>query len=205
MHCQGDIAGLKQVTQGVKLLGRRSPCYLSGRFQQAGAGHRPRPGGPGDRGGIARARAGGWGELATHSAMRRGLSGVVHRRRHPRYSEIKELGFPAWARVITPTAGSRRPGRNKLCPSPSAESRSSRATGWSATTTECGDPAARAVEIANRSMDVLEYENRWRKEIHDGKGLVKSPSWPSGTSTRNAESHRRHRLRRHGNTIWRAC
>lgn len=113
-----------------------------------------------------------WGELATHSARERGLAGVVIHGAVRDTPEIRELGFPAFASLVTPVAGEPKGfgeigapvviGGLKIFPGD-----------W---LVGDGDglvvvPKARAAEVANRAMDVLERENRLRREIQDGSTL----------------------------------
>jgi 3-hexulose-6-phosphate synthase/6-phospho-3-hexuloisomerase len=172
-HCCGDLPGLRQVTPGVKVVGtavtvRSYPGDFSKPVQAidvAEAGQVI----------VVESRGRGpavWGELATHSALRRELAGVVIDGGIRDTGDIRELAFPAWARVITPTRGEPR-GLGEINVPITVCGVAVEPGDWL-----IGDddgvivvPAARAVEIANRSMDVLEYENRWRKEIHDGRGL----------------------------------
>jgi 3-hexulose-6-phosphate synthase/6-phospho-3-hexuloisomerase len=113
-----------------------------------------------------------WGELASWSAKRKGITGVVIDGAIRDVPEIKKLEFPAFAKIITPQAGEPKGlgeigipveiGGQKVFPGD-----------WI-----IGDddgviaiPQARATEIANRAMDVLEKENRIRKEIKEGSTL----------------------------------
>ncbi len=115
-----------------------------------------------------------WGELATHSAMQRGLAGVIIHGAIRDTVEIRQLQFPAWATHIVPHAGE---------PRGFGEEQVSVRIG--STRIDPGDwiiadddgviaiPAANAVEVANRAQDVLEKENRVRREIVDeGKTLA---------------------------------
>jgi 3-hexulose-6-phosphate synthase/6-phospho-3-hexuloisomerase len=113
-----------------------------------------------------------WGELASWSAKRKGIAGVLIDGAIRDVPEIKKLEFPAFAKIITPQAGEPKGlgeigipveiGGQKVFPGD-----------WI-----IGDddgvivmPQARATEIANRAMDVLERENRVRKEIKEGSTL----------------------------------
>jgi 3-hexulose-6-phosphate synthase/6-phospho-3-hexuloisomerase len=115
-----------------------------------------------------------WGELATHSAMVRKLSGVVIHGAIRDTPEIRKMGFPAWATHVCPHAGEPRGfGEEEV------------ALRWGGFTIEPGDwvvadddgvvvlPRAQAVEMANRAQDVLEKENRVRREIEaEGRTLA---------------------------------
>ena len=123
-----------------------------------------------DAGGVGPAI---WGELATHSAIQRGLAGVVIDGAIRDSGDIVKLGFPAFSRLVMPNAGEPkgfgeigipiRIGNQKIEPGD-----------WL-----LGDddgvavlPQKMAVEYANRAMDVLEKENRIREEIKEGRTLA---------------------------------
>jgi 3-hexulose-6-phosphate synthase/6-phospho-3-hexuloisomerase len=117
-----------------------------------------------DAGGIPPAV---WGELASHSCLRKGVAGVVIEGAIRDIDEIRRMRFPAWARHITPTAGEPkgfgeigvaiRVGGVEIAPGD-----------WIAADDSgvVRIPRAKAVEVANRAMNVLEGENRLREEIH---------------------------------------
>jgi len=173
MHRAGEIKGLVKITPSVKLVG---PALTVRSY-------------PGDwakpveaidkaeKGEVIVIDAGGtgpavWGELATHSAIQKKLSGVVIEGAIRDVPEIVKLKFPAYARLITPTAGEPRGFGEIGIPI--------RIGGVSIFTGDwlVGDedgivviPQKKAVEIANRAMDVLERENRLREEILEGKTL----------------------------------
>lgn len=173
MHRSGDLAGLMPVYEGIRLAG---PAFTVRTF-------------PGDwakpveaidlaqKGDVIVIDAGGvgpavWGELATHSARERGIAGVVIHGAVRDTPEIKALEYPAFATMVTPTAG--EPKGFGEVDVPVTVSRVKINPGdWLV-----GDddglvviPKAKAVEVANRAMDVLERENRLRKEIQDGSTL----------------------------------
>jgi 3-hexulose-6-phosphate synthase/6-phospho-3-hexuloisomerase len=115
-----------------------------------------------------------WGELATYSSVQRRLAGVVIHGAIRDTPEIKKLGFPAWATHVVPNAGE-----------PKGFGEENVAIRVGETVIEPGDwivadddgviaiPRAQAVQIANRAQDVLEKENRVRREIVDlGKTLA---------------------------------
>ncbi|MCK6461377.1 MAG: DUF561 domain-containing protein [Planctomycetes bacterium] len=122
-----------------------------------------------DAGGVPPAL---WGELATHSAVQRKLGGVVIHGAIRDTPEIRKLGFPAFARHVTARAGE-----------PKGFGEIGVPIEISGIRVEPGDwvvgdddgviviPKAHAVEIANRAMDRLEFENRLRKEIQRGSTL----------------------------------
>jgi 3-hexulose-6-phosphate synthase/6-phospho-3-hexuloisomerase len=124
-----------------------------------------------DAGGVPPAL---WGELATHSAVQRKLAGVVIFGAIRDTPEIKKLGFPAFARVITARAGEPK-GFGEIGVPIEIEGIRIEPNDWIV-----GDddgvivlPQRFAVEIANRAMDRLEFENRLRKEIQAGSTLGK--------------------------------
>lgn len=113
-----------------------------------------------------------WGELATHSSARKKLSGVVIDGAIRDIKEIRDLKFPAFSKLRTANAGEPKGfgeinvpinvGGQKVFPGD-----------WI-----IGDddgvvviPSEKAVEYTNRAMDVLEKENRIRKEIIEGSTL----------------------------------
>ena len=113
-----------------------------------------------------------WGELATESCVGRGLAGVVIDGAIRDTAEIERMKFPAFARHVQPNAGE---------PKGLGEMRGP--VRLAGTPVETGDwiigdgdgvvavPQRKAVEIANRAMDVLERENRIRAEILKGGTL----------------------------------
>ncbi len=115
-----------------------------------------------------------WGELATYSAVQRKLAGVVIHGAIRDTPEIRKVGFPAWATHQVPNAGE-----------PKGFGEENVAIRIGSDVIEPGDwivadddgvisiPRAQAVQIANRAQDVLEKENRVRREIVDeGKTLA---------------------------------
>ena len=115
-----------------------------------------------------------WGELATHSAVQRNLGGVVIDGALRDSPEIMAMKFPAFSRLVMPNAGEPKGFGEIGVPIKVGNMR-----------VEPGDwllgdddgvvllPKAIAVEYANRSMDVLEKENRIREEIKEGSTLSK--------------------------------
>ena len=114
-----------------------------------------------------------WGELATHSAVVKGLAGLVVWGAIRDTPEIAEMGFPAFSTKVCANAGEPKGFGEIGVPIVIAGQ-----------TTEPGDwivgdddgvmvlPRSQAVELANRAMDVLEKENRLRGEIDAGKTLA---------------------------------
>jgi 3-hexulose-6-phosphate synthase / 6-phospho-3-hexuloisomerase len=113
-----------------------------------------------------------WGELASWSAHTRKLSGVVIDGAARDIDAILELGFPVFSRSISPNAGEPK-GHGEIGVEVTVGGQHIRPGDWIV-----GDlsglvvvPRERAQEIANRSLDVLEHENRVREEIQRGSTL----------------------------------
>jgi len=173
MHRTGDLEGLRMITPNVKLIG---PALTVRTY-------------PGDwakpveaidkaeKGQVLVIDVGGvgpavWGELATHSAIQKGLGGVVIYGAIRDVPEIVKLRFPAYAKIITPTAGEPKGFGEIGVPIRMGKVRVF--TGDWIVGDEDGVvviPKDKAVEIANRAMDVLERENRIREEIKEGGTL----------------------------------
>ena len=123
-----------------------------------------------DAGGVGPAV---WGELATESCVRKGIAGVVIDGGIRDTGEIAKLNFPAYARVISPRAGEPK-GFGEIGVPVHISGIAVHPGDWIV-----GDedgvisvPARKAVEIANRALDVLEFENRVRREIQEGSTLA---------------------------------
>lgn len=175
MHRQGELKGIRPVCSGVKMIG---PAFTVRTY-------------PGDWAKTVEAideapqesvivvDAGGvgpavWGELATHSCIQKKIAGVVIDGAIRDVPEIRKLNFPAFARIITPTAGEPK-GLGEMGVPVEVGGVRVFPGDW-----VFGDddgvvviPQKRAVEITNRAMDVLERENRIRKEIEEGGTLGK--------------------------------
>ncbi len=115
-----------------------------------------------------------WGELATESALKKKLSGVIIYGAIRDIEEIKALGFPAYASMVTPNAGEPK-GFGEINVPLNITGVEVSPGDW-----VIGDedgvivlPKQKAVEYANRAQDVLERETRLRKEIRDGSTLSK--------------------------------
>ncbi len=175
MHRQGELKGIRPVCSGVKMIG---PAFTVRTY-------------PGDwaktveaideapQGSVIVVDAGGvgpavWGELATNSCIQKKIAGVVIDGAIRDVPEIRKLKFPAFARIITPTAGEPK-GFGEMGVPVEVSGVRVFPGDW-----VFGDddgvvviPEKRAVEITNRAMDVLERENRIRKEIEEGGTLGK--------------------------------
>jgi 3-hexulose-6-phosphate synthase/6-phospho-3-hexuloisomerase len=113
-----------------------------------------------------------WGELATHSAIVKGLAGLVVWGAIRDTPEIARLGFPAFSSLVSSNAGEPK-GFGEINVPVTIAGQVVNPGDWIV-----GDddgvmvlPKAQAVELANRAMDVLEKENRLRGEIEAGKTL----------------------------------
>ncbi|MCM8777596.1 MAG: DUF561 domain-containing protein, partial [Candidatus Omnitrophica bacterium] len=122
-----------------------------------------------DAGGVGPAC---WGELATHSCVIKKVGGVVIYGGVRDVEEIKKLKLPVFTKIICPEAGEPK-GLGEINIPVRISGYFVRPGDW-----VVGDsdgvvviPSERVVEIANRAMDVLERENRIRKEIKDGGTL----------------------------------
>jgi 3-hexulose-6-phosphate synthase/6-phospho-3-hexuloisomerase len=167
LHRSGDLPGILPVTPGKKLAGpavtvRTYPGDWAKPVEAIDAAK------PGD---VIVVEAGGlppaiWGELASESCLQRKVAGVVIDGAIRDVDTIRAIGFPAFAKLVTPTAGEPK-GFGEINVTIRMGGVSVSPGDWIA-----GDdsgvvriPKARAVETANRAMDVLEHENRLREEI----------------------------------------
>ncbi len=113
-----------------------------------------------------------WGELASNSAMNKGVKGVVIDGSIRDIDDIEELGFPAFARRAVPCAGEAK-GWGGIGVEITVGGQRVRTGDWI-----IGDesglivvPKEEAVEVANRALDVHEHETRTRAEIKRGSTL----------------------------------
>ena len=173
LHRTGDIPGLRSLTPGVKLVGpaltvRTHPGDWA---KPVEAIDKAKPGDVLviDAGGIEPAV---WGELATNSARQRNLAGVVIFGAARDSGDIRRMGFPLYCTMVTPTAGEPRGFGEIGVPVRIAGVRVSPGD-WMIADDDgvCVIPREKAVEYTNRAMDVLERENRLRKEILAGSTL----------------------------------
>jgi len=119
-------------------------------------------------------RAAVWGELASWSCKVKGIAGVIIGGGIRDVQDILELGFPAFATHIVPNAGEPK-GLGEIGAEITCAGQTVRPGDW-----VVGDesgvtviPKERLSEVANRSLDVLEKENRVREEIKRGSTLSK--------------------------------
>ncbi|MBE6523529.1 MAG: bifunctional hexulose-6-phosphate synthase/ribonuclease regulator [Thermoplasmata archaeon] len=115
-----------------------------------------------------------WGELATCSAMVMGAAGIVIDGAIRDIDDIRDLKFPAFSRTVAPCAGEPK-GYGGIGIEVTVGGQKVRTGDWI-----IGDesgivvvPKEMAVEVANRSLDVHERENRTREEIKRGSTLSK--------------------------------
>jgi 3-hexulose-6-phosphate synthase/6-phospho-3-hexuloisomerase len=173
LHRTGDIPGLRPLAPGFKLVG---PALTVRTY----AGDWAKPveaidhATPGD---VIVIDAGGmppavWGELATNSAIQRGVAGVVIFGGARDTADIAALGFPLFCSLVTPTAGEPKGFGEIGVPIKISGVRVSPGD-WIIGDDDgvCVIPREKAVEYTNRAMDVLERENRLRTEIQAGSTL----------------------------------
>lgn len=115
-----------------------------------------------------------WGELATWSAIKKGLAGVVIDGGVRDIQEIIKTDMPVFAKKIVPEAGEPK-GYGEIGGEITCGGKKVRNGDWI-----IGDdngvvvvPKEEAQEIANRSLHVHEKENRIREEIKRGSSLGK--------------------------------
>ncbi|MBU4133903.1 bifunctional hexulose-6-phosphate synthase/ribonuclease regulator, partial [bacterium] len=123
-----------------------------------------------DAGGCAPAV---WGELATHSALQKGLGGIVIHGAVRDTADIKKMKLPVFASLVTPQAGEPK-GFGEIGVPVVISGVRIKTGDWI-----IGDddgvvviPKEKAAEFTNRAMDVLERENRIREEIKEGSTLA---------------------------------
>lgn len=167
MHRSGDLPGIQLQTPGLKIVGpavtvRTYPGDWAKPVEAIDVAQ------PGDVIVVDACGQGPaiWGELASESCQQRRLSGIVIEGAIRDIDTIRSIGFPAASRLVTPTAGEPK-GFGEINVTIRIGGVQVSPGDWIV-----GDesgivriPRAKAVEIANRAMDVLEHENRLREEI----------------------------------------
>ena len=115
-----------------------------------------------------------WGEMAPRSCLQRKLAGIVINGAIRDVKAIRELGFPAFAKLITSAAGEPR-GWGQIGVPIKIRGTEVHTGDWIV-----GDdngvmviPKDSAVEIANRAMHCKENESRQIEEIERGSTLAK--------------------------------
>ncbi len=175
LHRGGIMEGIRPLFQGIRMVGRAVTVRTY----------------PGDwakpveaidvckKGDVIVVDAGGvgpalWGELATHSALQKGVAGIVVDGAIRDTYDIAQLKFPAFTRLIMPNAGEPK-GFGEIGVPVTVGNQRVENGDWI-----LGDddgvvvlPRSMATEYANRGMDVLEKENRIREEIKEGSTLSK--------------------------------
>jgi 3-hexulose-6-phosphate synthase/6-phospho-3-hexuloisomerase len=175
LHNTGELAGIKPIVHGVKMVGRALTVWTY----------------PGDwskpveaidvaeLGQVIVIDAGGmppavWGEKATKSCLQRKLAGVVINGAIRDVANIRQMKFPAFAKLITPAAGEPK-GQGMIGVPIKIGGQYIRTGDWIV-----GDddgvvviPQEKAVDIANRAQVVVEREDREMTEIDQGSTLGK--------------------------------
>ena len=115
-----------------------------------------------------------WGEKATKSCIQRKLAGVVINGAIRDVANIRQMKFPAFAKLITPVAGEPK-GQGMIDVPLTIGGQNIRTGDWIV-----GDddgvvviPQEKIVEVANRAQAVVERENREMAEIDQGSTLGK--------------------------------
>lgn len=173
MHRSGELAGLLPLTPGARLVGPALTVrtYPGDWAKPVEAIDKANPGDVIviDAGGVPPAV---WGELATESCLQAKVAGVVIDGAIRDVDSIRKLAFPAFARHVTPTAWEPK-GFGEIGVPIRVGGRTVATGDWIV-----GDdsgvvavPRQKANEIANRSLDVLERENRLREEIRRASTL----------------------------------
>ncbi|MCG6981951.1 MAG: orotidine 5'-phosphate decarboxylase [Deltaproteobacteria bacterium] len=175
LHRGGVLQGIRPLFHGIRMVGRAVTVrtYPGDWAKPVQAIDLAEPGDVIviDAGGVGPAL---WGELATHSALQKGLAGVVIDGAVRDSDEIIALRFPAFSRLVMPNAGEPK-GFGEIGVPVTVGNIRVESGDWL-----LGDgdgvvvlPRAISVEYANRGMDVLEKENRIREEIKEGSTLSK--------------------------------
>ncbi|HUV40108.1 MAG TPA: orotidine 5'-phosphate decarboxylase / HUMPS family protein [Planctomycetota bacterium] len=175
-HRQPMLEGLRPVSPGLKMVGRAVTVrtYPGDWAKPVEAIDVAEPGDVIviDAGGVEPAV---WGELATHSCKAKQVAGVVIHGAIRDTTDIRDMGFPAFARIVTGVAGEPK-GLGEINVPITISGIRIRPGDW-----VVGDddgvivlPQNEAVEITNRAMDCLERENRIRAEIDSGKTTLAS-------------------------------
>lgn len=167
MHRSGDLPGIQLQTPGLKIVGpavtvRTYPGDWAKPVEAIDVAK------PGD---VIVVDAGGqgpaiWGELASESCLQRKLAGIVIDGAIRDIDSIRQIGFPAAAKIVTPTAGEPK-GFGEINVVLKIGGLQVAPGDW-IVADESGVvriPKAKVVEVANRAQDVLEHENRLREEI----------------------------------------
>ena len=175
LHRGGVLQGIRPLFPGIRMLGRAVTVrtYPGDWAKPVQAIDVAEPGDVIviDAGGVGPAL---WGELATHSALQKGLAGVVIDGALRDSDDIISLRFPAFSRLVMPNAGEPK-GFGEIGVPVTVGGVRVDPGDW---LLGGGDgvvvlPRTMATEYGNRAMDVLEKENRIREEIKEGSTLSK--------------------------------
>lgn len=173
LHNSGAIDGIRPVVQGAKMAGPALTVWTY-------PGDWAKPVEAIDQaqdGQVIVIDSGGrppavWGEKATMSSLQRNLAGVVIDGAIRDVMNIRRLGFPAFARTITPVAGEPK-GQGMIGVPINIGGQYIRTGDWIV-----GDddgvvviPREKVIEVANRAQSVLERESREMSEIEEGSTL----------------------------------
>jgi 3-hexulose-6-phosphate synthase/6-phospho-3-hexuloisomerase len=173
MHRKGAMVGIEPRQQGARIAGRAVTVFTAD-------GDWAKPveaidvAKPGeivviDQRGTTTAM---WGELASWSAKVKGLAGVVVDGAVRDIDDIRAMGFPVWSRHVVPNAGEPK-GLGEIGGEVRCGGQWVRNGDW-VIADDMGVvvvPQDEAQEVANRSLEVHERENRLREEIRRGKTL----------------------------------
>ncbi|MGB1587062.1 MAG: 3-hexulose-6-phosphate synthase [Thermoplasmatota archaeon] len=113
-----------------------------------------------------------WGELASTSCVGKGIAGLVTDGAVRDIDDIRDMEFPVWSRWVVPNAGEPK-GHGQIGLEIKCGGQTVRNGDW-IIADDMGVvvvPQEHAQEIANRSLEVHEKENRLREEIKRGKTL----------------------------------
>jgi 3-hexulose-6-phosphate synthase/6-phospho-3-hexuloisomerase len=175
LHNAGAIEGLTPILQGARMVGRALTVwtYPGDWAKPVQAIDLAEPGS------VLVIDAGGrppaiWGEKATMSCLKRKLAGVVIDGGIRDVANIRAMGFPAYASLVTPVAGEPK-GLGMIDVPIRIGGQYIRTGDWIV-----GDddgvvvvPQEKAVEVANRAQSVVEREEREMAEIDQGSTLGK--------------------------------
>ena len=175
LHNAGAIQGLTPILQGARMVGRALTVwtYPGDWAKPVQAIDLAEPGS------VLVIDAGGrppavWGEKATMSCLKRKLAGVVIDGGIRDMANIRAMGFPAYASLVTPVAGEPK-GLGMIDVPIRIGGQYIRTGDWIV-----GDddgvvvvPQEKAVEVANRAQSVVEREEREMAEIDQGSTLGK--------------------------------
>ncbi|MGA1821056.1 MAG: 3-hexulose-6-phosphate synthase [Thermoplasmatota archaeon] len=173
MHKKGAMIGIKPVKPGLKCVGPAFTCRtIDGDWAKTVEAIEKAS--PGD---VIVIDAGSrhispWGELATWSCRMRGISGIILDGAVRDVDDIMAMDFPVFSRSTAPNAGEPK-GYGELQVEIECGSMPVKPGDW-IIADDSGVmviPRERAVEIANRALDVKERESRIREEIKRGSTL----------------------------------